>query len=209
MKTIEDFKRKKTKRSLGIEIDQVAIQTGNPHKTYKRGDKHPFVKGLVFRQWQQCRPIAKEVWVTTESLERELELRRKREKSKAFKKLKRIQDREYYLRNKNSVLASVNKWKDNNKNKTVIYGRTAASKRRARIKKASTKLTFTDEQLIKQYYEHSARLKNKLGIEFHVDHILPLSLGGLHHPSNLQVVPALWNRRKHNRNTNLWLPNGL
>jgi len=205
MKTIEDFKRTKDKRSLGIEIDQVAIQTGNPHKTYKRGDKHPFVKGLVYRQWQKC----KEVWVTTESLERELEIRRKREKSKAFKKLKRIQDREYYLRNKNSVLASVNKWKDNNKNKTVIYGRTAASKRRARIKKASTKLTFTDEQLIKQYYEHSARLKNKLGIEFHVDHILPLSLGGLHHPSNLQVVPALWNRRKHNRNTNLWLPNGL
>lgn len=209
MKTIEDFKRKKTKRSLGIEIDQVAIQTGNPHKTYKRGDKHPLVKGLVFRQWQQCRPIAKEVWVTTESLERELELRRKREKSKAFKKLKRIQDREYYLRNKNSVLASVNKWKDNNKNKTVIYGRTAASKRRARIKKASTKLTFTEEQLIKQYYNYSVRLKNKLGIEFHVDHIVPLSIGGLHHPSNLQVVPARWNKRKHNRNTKLWLPNGL
>ena len=209
MKTIEDFKRKKTKRSLGIEIDQVAIQTGNPYKTYKRGDKHPFVKGLVFRQWQQCRPIAKEVWVTTESLERELELRRKREKSKAFKKLKRIQDREYYLRNTKQVRDNVSRWKDNNKDKTLIYARTAAGKRRARIKKASTKLTFTEEQLIKQYYEHSARLKNKLGIEFHVDHILPLSLGGLHHPSNLQVVPALWNRRKHNRNTNLWLPNGL
>ena len=99
--------------------------------------------------------------------------------------------------------------KDNNKDKTVIYGRTAASKRRAIVKKASTKLTFTEEQLIKQYYEHSVRLKNKLGIEFHVDHIVPLSIGGLHHPSNLQVVPARWNKRKHNRNTKLWLPNGL
>ncbi len=209
MKTIEDFKRTKDKRSLGIEIDQVAIQTGNPHKTYKRGDKHPFVKDLVYRQWHKCRPIAKEVWVTIESLEREKERRRNREKSKTFKRRKKTADRKYYLKNKNSILASIYRWKDNNKDKTVIYGRTAASKRRAIVKKASTKLTFTEEQLIKQYYEHSVRLKNKLGIEFHVDHIVPLSIGGLHHPSNLQVVPARWNTRKHNRNTKLWLPNGL
>jgi hypothetical protein len=75
--------------------------------------------------------------------------------------------------------------------------------------KAGTNLTYTEEQLIKQYYEHSTRIKNKLGIEFHVDHIVPLSIGGLHHPSNLQVVPARWNMRKNNMNTNLWLPNGL
>lgn len=106
------------------------------------------------------------------------------------------------------------KFKDGQKkyrssDKGKVANQNKSSRRRAIKKKASANLTFTEEQLIKQYYNHSVRLKNKLGIEFHVDHIVPLSRGGLHHPSNLQVVPARWNIRKHNRNTNLWLPNGL
>ena len=99
------------------------------------------------------------------------------------------------------------KYRSSDKGKVAIQTKT--SKRRAIKIKASAKLTYTENQLIKQYYNHSVRLKNKLGIEFHVDHIVPLSLGGLHHPSNLQVVPAVWNMRKHNKNTDQWLPNGL
>ncbi len=70
-------------------------------------------------------------------------------------------------------------------------------------------LTEKEEGLIKQFYEYRIRLQDKLGIPFHVDHIVPLSKGGLHHPSNLQVVPASWNRSKHNRHTERWLPNGM
>ena len=99
------------------------------------------------------------------------------------------------------------RYRSSDKGKVAIQTKT--SRRRAIKLKASAQLTFTEEQLIKQYYEHSTRLKIKLGIEFHVDHIVPLSIGGLHHPSNLQVVPARWNVRKNNTNTNLWLPNGL
>jgi 5-methylcytosine-specific restriction endonuclease McrA len=39
-------------------------------------------------------------------------------------------------------------------------------------------------------------LSSILGIPHEVDHIIPLAKGGLHHPSNLQVIPASVNRRK-------------
>jgi hypothetical protein len=44
-----------------------------------------------------------------------------------------------------------------------------------------------------------ARLRKKTtGIEWHVDHINPVSKGGLSTYTNIQVVPALWNRQKSN-----------
>ena len=70
-------------------------------------------------------------------------------------------------------------------------------------------LSFTEKQLMKQFYKYRIRLQNKLNIKFEVDHIVPLSLGGLHNPSNLQVVPKIWNAKKGDKNTNRWLPNGL
>ena len=47
-----------------------------------------------------------------------------------------------------------------------------------------------------------ARLREKVvGGIWHVDHIVPVSKGGLSVASNLQVVPAEWNRRKSNVHT--------
>lgn len=44
-----------------------------------------------------------------------------------------------------------------------------------------------------------------LGTEWHVDHILPVSKGGTSHFTNIQVVPAFWNRQKSNRsNSTFW-----
>ena len=44
-----------------------------------------------------------------------------------------------------------------------------------------------------------------LGTEWHVDHIRPISKGGTSHFTNIQVVPALWNRQKSNRsNSTFW-----
>lgn len=47
-----------------------------------------------------------------------------------------------------------------------------------------------------------ARLREKLvGGKWHVDHIIPISKGGTSAATNLQVVPAIWNRRKSNVHT--------
>lgn len=39
------------------------------------------------------------------------------------------------------------------------------------------------------------------GGSWHVDHIIPVSRGGLSTHDNIQVVPAIWNRVKANKNT--------
>lgn len=47
-----------------------------------------------------------------------------------------------------------------------------------------------------------ARLRTRVtGFQWHVDHVVPVSKGGTSHPSNLQVVPARWNRSKSNKHS--------
>ena len=44
----------------------------------------------------------------------------------------------------------------------------------------------------------SRQREEMVGGKWHVDHIVPISKGGDSRPENLQVVPAIWNRRKSN-----------
>jgi len=52
-------------------------------------------------------------------------------------------------------------------------------------------------KIIKQFYKWRSRVSQCTGILFHVDHVIPLSKGGIHHQDNLQVIPAIINLRKH------------
>jgi 5-methylcytosine-specific restriction endonuclease McrA len=46
------------------------------------------------------------------------------------------------------------------------------------------------------FYEEAKRLTKLTGVKHEVDHIIPVSKGGLHHQDNLQVLPWLENRNK-------------
>jgi hypothetical protein len=52
---------------------------------------------------------------------------------------------------------------------------------------------------VRQFYATSRRISGCLGVTFHVDHVRPLSKGGLHHENNLQVIPGKINLVKHAR----------
>ena len=43
------------------------------------------------------------------------------------------------------------------------------------------------------------KISRYLGEGWHVDHIIPLSKGGLHHPDNIQIVTKNYNLEKHNK----------
>jgi 5-methylcytosine-specific restriction endonuclease McrA len=46
--------------------------------------------------------------------------------------------------------------------------------------------------------------ESMLGSKWHVDHIIPVSKGGSSQHDNIQVVPAVWNRRKSNKHANMF-----
>ncbi|MCP9813987.1 HNH endonuclease signature motif containing protein [Synechococcus lacustris] len=74
---------------------------------------------------------------------------------------------------------------------------TYIERRRQRIINQTPELTEIEKEQIKQIYEERSRLNNDAGyILFHVDHKVPLSKGGLHHPSNLAILKASENIMK-------------
>lgn len=76
-------------------------------------------------------------------------------------------------------------------------------KREERLKEA-TPTWLTDLMLseIKQLYKQRQQLSELIGIEYHVDHIVPIqgeTVCGLHVPWNLQVITAEENLKKSNK----------
>lgn len=66
------------------------------------------------------------------------------------------------------------------------------ARRRARLRNQTPKLTQEEQDRIKQIYINCPD-------GYEVDHIIPISKGGLHHPDNLQLLTISENRRKHNK----------
>lgn len=66
------------------------------------------------------------------------------------------------------------------------------AKRNELMRAAREGLTEEEELQIKQFYKNRPQ-------GHHVDHIVPISLGGLHRLDNLQYLPIEENRRKFNK----------
>lgn len=105
------------------------------------------------------------------------------------------------------VLASKAKNADYYRRKTAEWAKREAHRARAKYKRYMTRKRnacpgWADQILIEEAY-HLAQLRTKAtGIQWHVDHIVPLQSSlvcGLHVENNLQVIPAAMNLSKSNR----------
>lgn len=63
-------------------------------------------------------------------------------------------------------------------------------------KKRKTKHPDFNDKIYKTFKLMRRRISECLGIPFDMDHIFPLSKGGLHHHGNIQVIPSKINARK-------------
>jgi 5-methylcytosine-specific restriction endonuclease McrA len=132
----------------------------------------------------------------------------KREKiyksTEEFRKKKLKWDRKYREKNRDVIrLKKFHYYSDKQHLRRAEYQRNKEgyiARAYARLRKIKN---FTpedaDKLLIKRLYKEASRLTIETGIKHEVDHIIPVSKGGLHHQDNLQILVWLENRRKGNK----------
>lgn len=113
--------------------------------------------------------------------------------------------KQYYQNNKEHF----KQWSINNKEKILKYNKqykkdnpekVAVNNIKYRLMKddQTPELNKKEQNRIDKLYKICSHL-NYDKIDFHVDHIQPLSKGGLHHPDNLQILPNWLNNEKYNK----------
>ena len=109
-------------------------------------------------------------------------------KKSVKKHYKKVLERNNSYRKSNPDKVKLWKQKDRKNNKHRIL---ADNAKRRSLLNSETNIQIKQMYILRDFYKAMS-----LGEEFHVDHIVPLSKGGLHVFSNLQVIPAIDNLRK-------------
>jgi 5-methylcytosine-specific restriction endonuclease McrA len=118
--------------------------------------------------------------------------------------------REYQEENKDRLYPKQRQWKQENKDrkrdvdsawlegKPAYRAQITARYRASRLQRTPP---WADMSAIAEFYVEAKRLEELTGIQFHVDHIVPLQgelVSGLHVESNLQLLTAHDNQSKSN-----------
>jgi hypothetical protein len=114
---------------------------------------------------------------------------------KKFKAKRLLDSKLWRENNKERVLCTSKEWRKNNPDKVREYTET----RYGYVKQA--KPLWANDELIKEKYNERDRIIEETGIEYHVDHIVPLqgeNVCGLHVEYNLRVIEAKENLTKKN-----------
>lgn len=157
-------------------------------------------------------------WVRTPEYRREYRL----------KNLERTrqQERDSKKRHRDKVLARKKAYRKRQADKIREYNRAYAEKNRerdrawkadwearnpglvakARVRRKAAEARaipeWVDRTALNEIYARCERVRECTGLDFHVDHVIPLRgmhVCGLHVPWNLQILPALANLRKSNK----------
>ena len=75
-------------------------------------------------------------------------------------------------------------------------------RRDAKLERIPSWSNKADLKAIKKIYARCKRINKLTGVEHHVDHVIPLqgkNISGLHHSTNLAIIPAALNASKSNK----------
>ena len=112
---------------------------------------------------------------------------------------KRAKAREYYYADVEKSRLRLRLSQQRNK---PLFAALTAKRRAAKLLRTPTWLNATDIHAITGLYRLAAQRTVETGVQWHVDHIVPLQgqfVAGLHVPWNLHLLPAADNIAKHNR----------
>ena len=110
----------------------------------------------------------------------------------------------WYKANKEKINAQCKAYNETHKEERKAYREANRDKANARsVKRRALKtrsiLPTTDDELIKNLYKQRAVMTEEHGEPHHVDHIIPLSIGGAHHQDNLRIITAKENMEKNDK----------
>jgi hypothetical protein len=171
------------------------------------GAKHyftgkPCIRGHVALRLTKgvCIECRKEDW------EKDNEKRKGKPKTEAAK----AAGRRYYLRNKELVKARAaartvedqRRYKKAHKERNPEYYKSLVNARRRRLKDATPRCQTAEQaKQIREVYAMALRMKEMTGVDYEVDHIIPIirdNVCGLHVPWNLQILTKSENGSKNN-----------
>jgi hypothetical protein len=101
----------------------------------------------------------------------------------------------YRKLNRERRAATGKAWRERNRDLETEKSR----RRRCRKRNASVYLTANETQQIVILERTRQELKRETGREYHVDHILPITHGGIHHPINLRILDGMENISKQDK----------
>lgn len=115
----------------------------------------------------------------------------------------------YRSKYRNKYNEQMKKWRERNREKDRFYSKRWAKNNRPKknmykgLWRAKTKIPSDkiEKQKIVEIYEECRNMTKSTGIIHHVDHVIPVSKGGLHISSNLQILTAEENLKKGNKTT--------
>lgn len=159
--------------------------------------KHPELQGLRLlpsRMCVTCNRIGSKLWRQRNKVA--VSAKRKAKYKENAERIKEA-SRQHYAANTNTRRRSAAAWREQHPEKRAMY----AAKRNAQKKGLTVPLTAEEKARIAGFYAQARAMTRLVGEPYHVDHIKPLSKGGLHHPDNLQVLRGIDNLKKGARET--------